>query len=119
MRVLSFPSSPAGASEVEAAQRLLASGDLDRRVLGAIVGRPRRFGELKTLLGTRTEANLTQSLRRLTRDGLIVQRAADWDDPSIKTHELTTLGTRVLFHIVELEFAARIAGSAHDPAVAA
>lgn len=101
---------PLPQSEFRVAHRLLgAAGDLDRRLLGALVARPRRFLELKPLLGKRTEANLTQALRRLTRDGLIIQRAAEWDDPSVKTHELTPLGTRVLYHIVELEFAARAA----------
>jgi DNA-binding PadR family transcriptional regulator len=95
--------------EFHLAHRLMAAGDLDRGVLGALVGRPRRFAELKRLLGKRTEANLTQALQRLTRDGLIVQRAADWEDPSIKTHELTPLGTLVLYHLVELDFVARAA----------
>ena len=120
MKAMKFAGAPpAGEGEFKLAHRLMgAEGDLDRRVLGALVGRPRRFGELKPLLATRTEANLTQALRRLTRDGLIIQRAADWDDPSVKTHELTPLGTRVLYHIVEMDFVARTArmGSSSVPA---
>ena len=116
MKVMSFAGAPAdGEGEFKLAHRLLAAdGDMDRRILGALVGRPRRFGELKPLLDNRTEANLTQALRRLTRDGLIVQRAADWDDPSLKTHELTPLGTRVLYHIVEMDFVARTARRGSD-----
>ncbi len=111
MKVTSFAGEvPERNAEFHLAHRLMAAdGDLDRRVLGTLVGRPRRFAELKPLLGKRTEANLTQALQRLTRDGLIIQRAADWDDPSIKTHELTPLGTLVLYHIVEMDFAARAA----------
>ena len=101
---------PEADAEFRLAHRLMgAEGDLDRRILGALVGRPRRFLELKPLLGRRTEANLTQALQRLTRDGLVIQRAADWDAPGIKTHELTPLGALVLFHIVEMDFAARAA----------
>lgn len=109
MKAIPFaPEEPETGFEFRLAHRLLAAeGDLDRRVLGALVGRPHRFHELKPLLGTRTEANLTQALRRLTRDGLIVQRACGWDDPSVKTHELTPLGAQVLYHIVEMEFASR------------
>lgn len=110
---------PEPGTEFQLAHRLMgADGDLDRRILGTLVGRPRRFAELKPLLGKRTEANLTQALRRLTRDGLITQRAADWDDPSIKTHELTPLGTLVLYHIVEMDFVARASRLGSQPAAA-
>lgn len=91
--------------EFNVARSLMAADrDLDRRIVGALAEGPRRFGDLKSLLAKRTEANLTQALARLTRDGLIVQRAADWQDPTLKTHELTPLGTRVLYHIVEMDF---------------
>jgi DNA-binding PadR family transcriptional regulator len=120
MKAMPFTAEPPEPGmEFRLAHRLMgADSDLGRRLLGALVGRPRRFAELKPLLGKRTPANLTQALRRLTRDGLIIQRTTDWDAPGSKTHELTSLGILVLYHIVELGFVARASRLGSQPAAA-
>lgn len=92
--------------EYRLAHKLLgARSDLDRRVLGALVGRPQRFSELKRVLGGRTDANLTQSLARLHRDGLVQPRLQARTVPAVKVHELTVLGSLVVFHIAEMSTA--------------
>lgn len=92
--------------EYRLAHRLLgARSDLDRRVLGALVGRPRRFSELKQVLGGRKDANLTQSLRRLHRDGLVRSRLLARSRPAVKVHELTPLGAVVVFHVARMSTA--------------
>jgi DNA-binding HxlR family transcriptional regulator len=92
--------------EYRLAHRLLgARSDLDRRVLGALVGRPQRFSDLKRVLGGRKDANLTQSLRRLSRDGLVRARVQARAKPATKIHELTPLGALVVFRIVQMSTA--------------
>lgn len=89
--------------EYRLAHRLLgARSDLDRKVLGALVGRPRRFSELKEVLGGRKDANLTQSLRRLQRDGLVRTRLHARVHPVVKVHELTPLGCLVVFLVAQM-----------------
>ncbi|MFO1533694.1 MAG: hypothetical protein ABR562_08405 [Thermoplasmatota archaeon] len=101
-----FGPSPQPDLEYRLAYRLLgARSDLDRRVLGGLVGRPRRFSELKPLLGGRKDANLTQSLARLHGEGLVRTRIQARDAPAIKVHELTALGSLVVFHIAEMSLA--------------
>lgn len=101
-----FGPSPAPDEEYRLAHRLLgAKSDLDRRVIGALVGRPQRFSDLTRLLGERADANLTQSLARLQRDGLVRSRIDARRRPTVKLHELTPLGTLVVFHIAQMSTA--------------
>ncbi len=101
-----FGPSPGPDVEYRLAHKLLGSrSDIDRRVLGALVGRPQRFSELKPVLGTRKDANLTQSLERLHRDGLVRSRIQARKAPAVKVHELTTLGALVVFHVAEMSTA--------------
>lgn len=101
-----FSPSPDPDVEYRLAHKLLgARSGLDRRVLGALVGRPQRFSELKRLLDGRKEANLTQSLARLHRDGVVRARMRARQRPPVKVHELTPLGTLVVFHIAEMSTA--------------
>lgn len=108
--------------EYRLAYRLLgARSDLDRRVLGALVGRPQRFSELKRVLDDRKDANLTQSLARLQRSGLVRSRIQARKAPATKRYELTALGSLVLFHMAEMSFAhssaeALLRGKAADAA---
>lgn len=89
--------------EYRLAHKLLgARSDLDRRVLGALVGHPQRFSELKHLLDGRKDANLTQALARLQRDGLLRTRMDARTKPVIKTYELTQLGALVVFRIAQM-----------------
>jgi DNA-binding HxlR family transcriptional regulator len=101
-----FGPSPEPGVEYRLAHRLLgARSDLDRRVLGSLVGRPQRFSELAHVLGGRKDANLTQSLRRLQRDGLVRNRLQARSRPAAKVHELTPLGALVVFHVAAMSMA--------------
>jgi DNA-binding HxlR family transcriptional regulator len=92
--------------EYRLAHKLLgARSDLDRKVLGALVGRPQRFSELTRVLAGRKDANLTQALRRLQRDGLVRTRLQARQRPAVRAHELTPLGAIVVFHIAEMSTA--------------
>ncbi len=101
-----FGPSPQPDVEYRLAFRLLgARSDLDRRVLGALVGRPQRFSELKRVLGDRKDANLTQSLARLQQNGLLRTRMQARRPPATKLYELTGLGSLVVFHMAEMSLA--------------
>jgi len=74
------------------AYKLVAEeGDLRRRVILELVGRPRRYTELKPLLGPRRDHNLTAALTRLQRDGLIDRRTDARKRPVVQAYELTAL----------------------------
>jgi len=71
-------------------------GDLRRLILFDLIGRPRRYNELKPLLRGRRDHNLTVALARLQRDGLIDRRTDARRRPVIHSYELTPLGVRVI-----------------------
>jgi DNA-binding HxlR family transcriptional regulator len=64
-------------------------------VLIAVVGGPRRFGELLRLVPDVSKKMLTQSLRTLERDGLISRRVFATSPPSVE-YRLTPLGGTIL-----------------------
>jgi DNA-binding HxlR family transcriptional regulator len=70
---------------------------LDRAVVTALVGRPRRYSELKPLLDGKAENNLTMALDRLRRDGIIAQTVNARRRPPVKTYMLSELGVLVVF----------------------
>jgi DNA-binding HxlR family transcriptional regulator len=71
-------------------------GDLRRTVLLELVGRPRRYTELKGLLRGRRDHNLTVALTRLQRDGLIDRRTDARARPVVHAYELTPLGIQAI-----------------------
>lgn len=87
------------------AHRLLAQpSGLDLRILVDLVGRPKRYSELRHLVAGKRDHNLTVALGRLRLDGLIDQRADVTQAPVIHSYELTVLGIHVLFASRELQF---------------
>lgn len=92
-----------------------ARSQLPVAVLDALASHPRRYGELRPLLGGRNNNLLNRALRDLQAEGLVVQR--DWADPqSAKAaYELTSLGVAVRDVIVELRAADRFALVARGP----
>ena len=71
-------------------------GDLRRLILFDLIGRPRRYNELKRLLRGRRDHNLTVALTRLQRDGLVDRRTDARQRPVVHTYELTPLGIQVI-----------------------
>jgi DNA-binding HxlR family transcriptional regulator len=71
-------------------------GDLRRHVLLELVGKPRRYAELKPLLRGRRDHNLTVALMRLQRDGLIDRRTDARQRPVVHAYELTPLGVETV-----------------------
>jgi DNA-binding HxlR family transcriptional regulator len=72
------------------------AGDLRRSILFDLIGRPRRYNELKPLLRGRRDHNLTVALTRLQRDGLIDRRTDARQRPLVHSYELTPLGVQVI-----------------------
>lgn len=70
-------------------------------VLIALAGRSLRFGELRRTVQGVSEKMLSQSLRSLERDGMIVRTAYDCAPPRVE-YALTPLGTEVSRQIRDL-----------------
>lgn len=86
------------------AYRLVArESPLDRAVLVELIGRPKRYGELKPLLGDKNDHNLTVSLKRLQDWGLIDRRTDARREPVAHTYELTPLGIQVVLAIPAIQ----------------
>ncbi|UYM06256.1 winged helix-turn-helix transcriptional regulator [Solicola gregarius] len=69
------------------------------RIITCLRDRPRRFGELLVPLHPITAKVLTESLRRLERDGMVDRSAYDENPPRVE-YALTELG-RSLFEPLE------------------
>ncbi|MEK6975242.1 MAG: winged helix-turn-helix transcriptional regulator [Candidatus Thermoplasmatota archaeon] len=94
---------PAEDVEYHLAHRFLGQDNpLDRGILEGLVGRPRRYGELKPLLQGKRDHNLTMALDRLRRDGLVDQRIDASTKPPTKSYELTNLGVHVVLRMHEM-----------------
>ncbi|MCS0604071.1 helix-turn-helix transcriptional regulator [Streptomyces sp. LP11] len=80
-------------------------GDITSRwatlVLAALMTRPHRFSELAARIGGVSEKMLSQTLRALTRDGL-VSRTVTPTVPIQVTYELTALGTDLMPRLMGL-----------------
>ena len=88
-------------TEYRLALRLLnQTPPLDRQILDALVGRPKRYKELRPLLDGRNDNVLNKALRRLRDDGLI-QSGLDLDAKQ-KTYRLTALGKLALYRMHEM-----------------
>lgn len=86
------------------AYRLVArESPLDRAVLLELVGRPKRYAELKPLLGDKGDNNLTVALKRLQEWGLIERRTDARQEPAVHTYELTPLGIQVVLAIPAIQ----------------
>jgi DNA-binding HxlR family transcriptional regulator len=94
---------PAPNEEYRLAHLLLGKkNDLDRRILIALVGRPRRFSELEPLLKGKAKNNLTTALHRLREQGLIDQRIEAKKQPATSRYELSELGILVVFRMNQM-----------------
>ncbi|SFJ94504.1 DNA-binding transcriptional regulator, HxlR family [Amycolatopsis sacchari] len=70
-------------------------------VVGLLANRPHRFSELASAIGGISEKMLSQTLKALTRDGL-VDRAVTPTVPIQVTYSLTALGADLATHLVGL-----------------
>jgi DNA-binding HxlR family transcriptional regulator len=68
-------------------------------VVGALEDKTKRFGELRREIGGVSQKMLTQTLRGLERDGLVVRMVYASVPPKVE-YSLTQLG-RTLVHILE------------------
>lgn len=87
--------------EYKIALRLLNQDPpFDRRILEDLTGRPKRYSELKPLLGDRNDHVLTKALDRLRDEG-VLQQGVDLDRDQ-KVYQLTELGKLALFRMHEM-----------------
>jgi DNA-binding HxlR family transcriptional regulator len=107
---------PSRTEPVDIAKRLANKPGLELAILQALIGRPKRYTELKPLLGGRRDHNLTRALRRLRNEGVLRQRSDVSQDPPVDSYELSDLGVRVVMALMERAALERIAQLAHgDP----
>ena len=83
-------------------QLLGADNALDRDILLALVGHPKRYSELQPLLRGKNDHNLTMALGRLRRDGLLRQRSDVRARPPANHYELSHLGTLVVLRMMQM-----------------
>ena len=87
------------AAAIELALRYASRPDgLPYRVLHELLGQPRRYSELKPLLGELNDNNLTAALRQLADNGLVAQVVSyerDREAP-VKSHRLTAFGVQTV-----------------------
>lgn len=89
--------------EVDAAVQLLARNPLDLQILERLVGRPRRFSDLRARLPVKNDTDLTRALRRLRELVLIDQRGDFSKQPVVRTYEINPLGISVLFTVARIQ----------------
>lgn len=88
---------PEEGEEAKLAHALIGRRDpLDLRILEELLGDPKRFRDLKGLLGGRSETLLTRALSRLGDSGLVRQgmNLKDRGDP--RYYQATRLGVQVV-----------------------
>jgi DNA-binding HxlR family transcriptional regulator len=99
--MLDFLELPAPDVEYRLAYRMLAQDPpLDRAILEALVGAPRRYRDLRGLLAGRNDNVLTKALARLKQDGL-VRQGVDLDSAD-RSYGLTELGRLAVFRLHEM-----------------
>lgn len=83
--------------ELNVAVRLLNGPDIDLELLESLVGRPRRWSELRDALGVDADMQLNRSLRRLL-DFAVVDKVTDHSQkPPVSTYRLTPIGIHVFY----------------------
>lgn len=103
--------------ELVLAHRLLADPNpLRREVVLELLGRPRRYGELRGALRVGNDTRLTRALARLQEDGVVDQRVDARRRPAVLSYELSELGRLVLVRMLQMQpavDAARLVLRAH------
>lgn len=85
------------------AHRLLADkNQLRKSVVLELLGRPRRYGELRRALRVRNDNQLTRALRYLQEDGIVDQRVDASIRPPVLSYELSPLGRLVLVRMLQM-----------------
>lgn len=94
-----------GDLELKLAHQLLSTEDgISRRVLYDLLGRPKRYSELKPVLPEgKSENSLTVALKTLRRNGLIDQRTDAREAPVVHRYEITPLGIQVVLTIQQIQ----------------
>ena len=77
------------------------SGKWTGLVVGRLLDRPHRFSELKRAIGGISQKMLTQTLRALERDGMVLRIVAEGSPPPV-TYELTPLGASFAEAVVHI-----------------
>lgn len=86
-----------------AAALLGKKDDLDRRIVEALVGQPKRYSDLKVFLKGRRDHVLTKALARLRKNGLIDQGFDLADDRPERYYALTHLGVLAVLRMHEMK----------------
>lgn len=85
------------------AHRLLADRNpLRKAVVLELLGRPRRYGELRETLRVKNDNQLTRALRYLQEEGIVYQRIDASRRPATYWYELGPLGRLVLISMLQM-----------------
>lgn len=85
------------------AHRLIADKNpLRKSVVLELLGRPRRYSELREALRVRGDNRLTRALRYLQVDGVVDQRVDASQRPPVPSYELSPLGRLVLVRMLQM-----------------
>lgn len=85
-------------------------------ILRRLLGNQARYGELKPLLGSKGDHNLTVALKSLRNHGLVRKKVAFREDGEVEVYEITPLGVSTALELARLapvrevreEFLARV-----------
>lgn len=82
--------------EYRLAHHFLAKPDAPTTlILYQLVGKPRRFGELREAIGAKYDNTVTSALETLRDEGVVDQRLDASKDPAVYWYELNDLGLQV------------------------
>lgn len=85
------------------AYRLLANANpLPKSILLELMGRPRRYSDLREAFRIKNDNQLTRTLRYLQEDGLVYQRFDASTRPPSFSYELGPLGRLVLIRLLQM-----------------
>jgi DNA-binding HxlR family transcriptional regulator len=85
------------------AHRLLGDPNpLRKAVVLELLGRPRRYSELREALSVGSDNRLTRALRYLQEDGIVDQRLDVSQRPPSPSYELSSLGRLVLVRMLQM-----------------
>lgn len=94
---------PAPDVELLLAHRLLADRNpLKRQIVMELLGRPRRYGELRERRTITNDNQLTRALRYLMEEGIVDQRMDVSRRPPVSSYELSGLGQQVLVAMLQM-----------------
>lgn len=116
------PTSSANRADETTPERQLAYDLLSQEsglwgeILFELLGQPKRYSNLKPLLGDQAENTLTYALRKLVDEGLVERTSDVIDDELVERYAISRKGIDVFLHMQLLQTIGRFATRSQAPA---